>query len=375
MRIMLSSGGTGGHVYPALAVAESLRELAGDAEVHLVGTRTGLEAKLFAESALAAHYLVAKPLPARKGGRWVVAAACMAASMVQASALVRRLRPSVVIGTGGYASVPVVTAAQRRRVPTLVHEMDAHPGRANQLLAGRATRVTVGFAPALDALQRPDGFVTGNPLRGEFASPSREHGRARLGLPDDGSPVVLVMGGSRGAVALNAAAVAAARALTAAGARIVLVTGRGNLEETLALVAELPETAREGLHVLEYLEGGVADALAAADVAVTRAGAATISELAAVGLPAVLVPYPYATGQHQRLNAEEYAKCGAALALAQADAAAPGALEGLLGDLLKERHRLSRMAQAARAYARPRAAADVARLALELVDGAAPAGR
>jgi len=308
---------------------------------------------------------MARPLPARKGLKWAVNFLSLGGALVQAVFLLRGLRPDAVAGTGGYASVCVIRAAQILGVPTLVHEMDAHAGRANRITARRATRVTVGFERAAAELGRPDAVVTGNPLRPEFRNPDPARALERYGL-EQGRRTVVVLGGSRGAVALTDAAVRAAPDVASFGAQMLVVTGRGNLEQAEALAEALPAESRTHLRLVEYVSEGMADLFAAADVAVCRAGAATVHELAASGLPAILVPYPYATGDHQRSNALTLAEAGAAVVVDQAEVVAPGRLGGLLRDLVNEENRLRAMSAAARAWARPDAAAEIARLVLEL---------
>ncbi len=304
-------------------------------------------------------------MPARKGVKWLRALASIGLAMVQARALLRELRPDVVIGTGGYASVCVLKAAIRFGVPTLIHDMDAHPGRANRMLARGVTRATVGFAAAAAKLGRDDVDVPGNPLRREFFEADGSRARERLGLGPD-RPLVLVYGGSRGAVALNQAGVACAADVLEAGADLLIVTGRGNLEATESAVSQLPADARAGVRLLEYVETGMADLRAASAVAVCRSGGATVFELAATGLPGILVPYPYSMEQHQRANAQAYADAGAGVVLDQSEVERPGVLAGLLSDLLKNTDRLNRMREAAREFARPKAAEDIARIALSL---------
>ncbi len=359
-----------------LAVADSLRRLAADPEsglsepleIHLVGTRTGLETHLFAASGLPCHYLVARPLPARKGLRWLAAALRIGWALAQALLLLRRLRPRVVVGMGGYASVCVLRAAQWLGIPTHVHENDSHPGKANQVLARRAVSLSTGFAGVADRMGRPDGSATGNPLRPEFAAPDGARGRARLGLAAE-TPLVVVTGGSRGAVALNQAAVRAVERVAGAGGEMVLVTGRGNLADAARQAEALPDAVRPRLHLVEYVEEGMADLLAAADVVVSRSGAMTVYELAACGAPAFLVPYPYATQEHQRTNAEIYAASGAGVVVDQSEAVREGALAEMVGALLDDGPRRASMREAARRFARADASERVARLVLATAEG------
>lgn len=354
-------------MYPALAVGASLRASAEPPlDLHLVGTHTGLERRLFEESGLPAHYLMARPMPARKGLKWLVNAGYLSGAVVQAHGLVRRLRPHAVVGTGGYASVPVLRAASSRGVPTHIHEMDAYAGRANRMLAARASSVSVGFEPALAQLGRPDGQVTGNPLREGFGAPDPGSARERFGL-DPVRPLILVFGGSRGALAINEAMVPASEALIRDhGAQVLLITGRDHLGHCKGLATRLTSDCRRHLHLIEYVAEGMPDLMAAAQLAITRSGAATVSELAAARLPAILIPYPYAMADHQRANASVLEAAGAAAVVDQEEAVRPGFLEGLAGSLLKEKPRLQAMGEAAYRCARLDAADRIAQIVLEL---------
>lgn len=354
-------------------MADSLQRLAASSDaaalraldIQLIGTKTGLETRLFAEAGLPCHYLSARPLPARKGLRWCGALLSIARALAEAWLLLRRLRPDVVVGIGGYASVCVLRAAQSLGIPTHVHENDSHVGRSNQVLMRRATSISTGFAGVADSMGRSDAVVTGNPLRAEFASRDGARARARYGV-EPGVPLVVVTGGSRGAVALNRAAIAAVLEVVADGAEVLLVTGRGNLAECEELAGELPEAARQGLHLVEYVADGMADLLSAADVAVSRSGALTVFELAACGTPALLVPYPYATQEHQRANAEICAASGAAEVIDQQEAVAPGVLAERLRALLADPGAREAMRRGASDFARPDASERIARMVLAL---------
>lgn len=283
--------------------------------------------------------------------------------MLEARSLLTRLHPSVAVGIGGYASVCVLRVAQRMGIPTHIHENDSRPGRANLSLARCATSVSAGFAGALEAMGRPDGLATGNPVRGEFLTAEGGRARRRLGLPE-GEPLVLVTGGSRGAVALNKAALRAATAV-APLARIVLITGKGNLAECAAEAGRLAEPARSRLTLLEYVDEGMADLMAAASLVVARAGAQTVFELAAVGAASLLVPYPFATQLHQHANAEAFRAAGGARVLDQTEAVRPGVLGDAIAGLLGDPAALTAMREGARGFARADASDRIASAILE----------
>jgi len=365
---VIASGGTGGHVYPALAIADALRRRAGERELKLllVGTRAGVERHLFQEVPWPTAFISARPLPRRLSARTVASAAAIALGFLQAWRLLRRFRPSLAIGTGGYASVCTIYTASLLGIKTLIHEMDAIPGRANRFLARRATAVTVGFPSAAPALRRADARHTGNPVRSEFANPDRAAARKHFALNPD-LPTLLVFGGSQGALSINRAVLGAivplARDLRL---QVVHVTGPDKHAEIADAHRALPDDVRRRYHPLPYLRGTVHLALAAADIVLSRAGAAFLAELTAVGRPAILVPYPYSMAAHQQANAEQLARAGAALVLDDAQLR-PRKIVALLGELLADRQRLERMAQASRALGNIAAADHIAEIAWELM--------
>lgn len=299
----MAGGGTAGHVYPGLALAAVLRRRGH--EVTFVGTRTGPEARLVPAAGFELRAVRAAPLPRRLSTQSLRAPLVALGAIRQAVPLVEGA--SVLVGTGGYVSVPAALAARRRRVPVLLHEQNALPGLANRALARVAVAVALAFPEARRHLpRRVRAEVTGNPVReeivrvGEDREALAKEGRVELGL-DEGRRTVLVFGGSQGALHIDRAAVGACRLLEGkADLQVVLVTGPAHLPAMEQAVA----TTRGGLRVrmLGYLDR-MELAYACADLVVCRAGATTIAEVTACGLPALLIPYPHATGGHQEANA------------------------------------------------------------------------
>ena len=352
VRVMIAAGGTGGHVFPALAVAEALA--ARGARVDWVGTARGLEARLVPEAGLPLHTLPVRALRGRGAAAWLAAPFALARPLAAALALVRRLRPQVVLGMGGYAAGPAGLAAWLMRRPLVVHEQNAVPGLTNRLLAPLARRVLAGFPDAFPPGPRVE--VTGNPVRAAIAAlpPPEARWAAR-----SGPPRLLVLGGSQGARALN-------EALPAALARL----GPGERPEVRhqagarAVEAVRAAYAHAGVaaEVTAFVED-MAEAYGWADLVVARAGALTVAELAAAGLGALLVPYPHAVDDHQRANARWLERAGAAEVVREP--LDPERLAGRLRALLADRAGLLARAQAARRLARPDAAARVAEACLE----------
>ena len=350
LTILIAGGGTGGHLFPGLALADALA--AHGASVIFVGTAAGIEARAVPAAGYALRLLPGRQL--RGGGiaRAAAGLASAAGGTLRALALLGELRPRLVVGVGGYASVAVVIAASLRRIPTVLLEQNVVPGAANRVLARLARRICVGFAESIAFLPRARAVHTGNPVRADLIRPRPP--RARPGL--------LVFGGSAGAHRLNQAMLDALGPLgpTLAGLDLTHQTGAADLETVRAAYAARGLAAR-----VEPFIADMGAAYAAADLVVARAGAMTCAELTAVGLPAILVPYPYATDDHQRRNAEVLVRAGAAEMIL--DAALDGERLGTaLRRLLEDAGRRETMAARARALGRPDAAERVATECLRL---------
>lgn len=369
--VVVAAGGTGGHVAPALAVAEALRAARPSAIISFVGTRRGLEGEMVAAAGYPLHLVDVLPFARTLGPRRFLAPLSLARAARQAGRILRAERASVVLGMGGYASLPVVAAARLGRIPCLIHEQNAIPGLANRAAARLTRNVAVAFPEAAGHFPaHAAARAVGMPLRRAIASFDRAalcaEARAVFGLSGD-RPAVLVFGGSLGAARLNAAAAGlAARWRDRADRQLLVIAGRAHAEE---LGPRLARAAGSMSVRCEAFVDRMELAYAAADLALCRAGASTVSELAAVGLPAVLVPYPHARHAHQDANAR--ALGGGAIVVRDAEATADR-IGPLLDDLLAGPERLVEMGAAGRRAARPRAAEEMAAWLLELAE--APRG-
>ena len=341
---------------PALAIAAAIRAADPGKRIVLVGAVRGVEATLLPARDFPYHLLPAEPLYRRqwwRNARWPFLALRL---MREIGQLLDRERPALVIGTGGYASGPVVWAAARRGVPTAIQEQNAFPGLATRWLSRRARQIWLGVPEArrfLRAGRETEVIDTGNPI--VPPDPARAaQARARFGI-DRTRPVALVSGGSQGSVALNEAVAEVVRAGGFDGATLLWATGRGSYERFRELHRP------PAIHVFDFLDP-MADAYAVADVAVGRAGMMTIAELCAWGIPSILIPLPTAAADHQTGNARVMADAGAAIHLPQAELA-PGKLGSVLESLLADRTRREAMAARAKARGRPDAGARIAALA------------
>jgi UDP-N-acetylglucosamine--N-acetylmuramyl-(pentapeptide) pyrophosphoryl-undecaprenol N-acetylglucosamine transferase len=351
-RVLIAGGGTGGHLMPALAIAQTLTELAPDVEPVLVGAVRGVEARLLPTRDFRFHLLPSEPIYRRtwwKNVRWPLIAGHLLRKVGQVFA---EEQPVAVVGTGGYASAPVVWWATRGDVPTAIQEQNAYPGLATRLLSTRVRHVYLGLPEARALLRfgrRTQVFDTGNPISPPTPE-RRARALARFGLTGN-RPVVLVTGGSQGALAINRAVAGWLDAGGSADADLLWVTGRGTYEEFAA------RHRPPAVQVIDFLDP-MADGYAVADLVVSRAGMITVAELCAWGLPSVLVPLPTAAADHQTHNARVLAEAGASGLIKQTDLT-PAALGAAVGSLLGDRGRRDAMASRALARGRPHAAADI----------------
>lgn len=364
--IVIAGGGTAGHVYPGIALAEALRDLRPDAPVSFVGTARGIETVAVPAAGFRLHLVEVIPWSRTLGARRYLAPASLVRAVVQAVRILRKEDASVIVGMGGYASLPVVLAGRGRRLPVVLHEQNSIPGLANLVGARVARNIALVFEEARSAFpKRARIRVLGNPIRASIANLDRkalrEQGRAALGLDPDAATVV-IFGGSLGAAHLNEAGLGlAGRWKTGSGRQVLLITGPDKVGE---VAGRVPEDA--ALRVIGYLER-MEHAYAAADLVLSRSGATTIAELGAVGVPSILVPYPYARRGHQATNASALAKTGGAVVIADPEATSER-IATEVERLLADPPRLKDMGERAKAFGKPRAAQDLAAWVLELTE-------
>ncbi|MBN2309818.1 MAG: undecaprenyldiphospho-muramoylpentapeptide beta-N-acetylglucosaminyltransferase [Candidatus Hydrogenedentes bacterium] len=361
MRIMVAGGGTGGHTSPAVAVIEELQQRDPRLDLVWVGRKGGIEERVCRSLSLPFRPIPVEGWPRRRTPRKAWAAAKLAWSILRCRRYIRRFRPQAVFGVGGYVSLPLLWAAQRKGIPTVLHEQNRLLGMANRMLAPRATRILLSFEDTVGSFPEEAARVVGNPVRAGFRHPpAYAEARARFELRPD-VPVVLVCGGSQGARTLNAAMQDVIRALGEDEAQFIWMTGQAAAEEA----RRAAEGAAACTRVFAYIDDMVG-ACAAADLIVSRAGASSTAEIAVLGKPSVLVPFPFATDNHQEQNAQAFVDAGAARMLLDADCSGD-ALADAVRDLLGDSARLGAMGEAARSLAKPDAAEAIAEEVLSLV--------
>lgn len=379
--IFISGGGTSGHVNPALAIAEVLRRRHPELELLFTGSGAGIERELVPRAGYPFFEVPAYPFEANLAdlarASWALLrgrAACLR--------LLRARRVRCVIGTGGYVAGPLLSAAAALGIPRLIHEQNAFPGRSNKMMSRGADVVCISYKDSASYFPKAKRVVwTGNPVAAHFFAQSKEEARARLGIAPD-RLLLLATGGSMGARSINEAMIGLAARYErerGAGTRadsplLVLASGRARYEECLELSRRLGIRDPESLKIEAYLYDMVLY-MAAADVVLSRAGAIACAELAALGKAAILVPFPYAQGDHQSHNAAAFVNCGAGLCIKDEDLGADS-LDAALTQILSRREGLAAMESASLALAQPEAAEricdEVDRL---LRRSAEPAGR
>ena len=350
MKLVIAGGGTGGHLFPGVAIAEELKARDASASVTFVGTARGIEARVLPELGWPLELIEVSGLKTVGVLGAIKGLFRLPKALLQARRILKKLTPDAVIGVGGYASGPLLLMARLRGIPTAICEQNSIPGLTNKILGRVARAIFLSFDESRRFFKPKKVTLSGNPVRRELLQ--------RLLAPaprPDGEPVhVLVSGGSQGAVAVNEFASAALVAL-AKDVPLVIThqTGEKDLFATQKRYADAGVTADCKAFIKD-----MASAYHAADLVIGRAGATTVAELAIAGKPAVFIPYPFAADDHQTLNAREMATAGAALVFKQSELSAD-ILTAALRPLLTEPGKRASMASAMKAIGKPRAAADV----------------
>lgn len=351
MKILFAGGGTAGHINPALAVADYIKENHPDAEISYIGTADKLEARLVPEKGYAFYTIdvagFQRKLSLKNIERNISAAVKAVTSSAASKKLLKEIQPDIVVGTGGYVSGPVLREARKLGIKTAIHEQNAFPGVTTKMLASKADRVMLAMPEAEKYLKlRKEPVITGNPVRGELLKISRDEARAKLGL--DGRPLILSFGGSLGARHINEAVTELIKWHNGTG-RFYHIHGTGKAGyESVAQALSGIDLAPQ-IDVREYIND-MDVCMAAADLVICRAGAITLSELCCCGKPSVLIPSPYVAENHQYHNAMTLKKAGAAEVLEEKDLTGQSLID-TVSKIIDNKPLLERMGSAARKHA------------------------
>lgn len=350
MRIMITGGGTGGHVFPAVAVIEELGRRDPNLVLQWIGKNGGVEERVCARRAIPFRPITVLGWPRRMGVRRIWALIALVRGFIQAYFYLLKFKPDAVFSVGGYVSLPLAYVAERMGIKVFLHEQNRRLGMANRLLAPRAERILLSFSDTVGDYPREKALYVGNPVRSSFFNaPSRLDAKKSLGL-DEEIPVVLVVGGSQGARRINEAVADIIHRFGPEELQILWVTGTHDV----TWVRQRAEKAPVRVEIFSFMEN-IADAMVAADIIVARSGASFTAELAAIGRPAILIPYPHAAEGHQEENALAFVERNAAVLLADAECTGDR-LFSILQELLASPEKRESMGKAAASLAKPGAA-------------------
>lgn len=353
-RVILAGGGTGGHLFPGLAVIDELRRRRPSLEVLFVGTERGIEARLLPKMGERLELLEVSPLKGQSPMNLMKSLFRMPKALGAAKKILKEFKPDLVIGVGGYASGPMLLAASRAKIPTSILEQNAHVGLTNRLLAKRVGRAYLSFEETAPLFREESVRVVGNPVRKEIVSAARLARVDPLGS-EARADTLFILGGSQGARALNEflPSVLAEIDLGALGVSVLHQTGESMREAVEARYRELGVPAR-----VESFISDMASAYASSKLVIARAGASTVAELAALGRPAIFIPFPFAADDHQTRNAESLESAGAAICVQERDLS-PDKMVALIRELLGDEAKRRAMGEAARRIGKPEAAAEI----------------
>ncbi len=372
MRIIVSGGGTGGHIYPAITIIKAIKNMVDSCEVLYVGTQYGLEADIIPKEGLVFATIEVHGFERRLSWGNVANVFKAMNSVWHSKKIIKNFKPDIVIGTGGYVCGPILLAASLTGIPTLVQEQNVIPGVTNKILARFVKKIAVGYEEAAKYFYDPAKIVfTGNPIREDVISATREAGIAELGL-DPKKRTVLISGGSRGARSINQAMLKVHQHFSGRkDIQLLHVTGQSEYNGIVRSVGNFKQCGIDdacgGNIIIKPYLYNMPQALAAADLAIFRAGAIGLAELTARGIPAILVPYPYAAENHQEFNASVMARQGAAVVISDAQLDGYKLVE-TIEELVGNPDKLNNMASASKGLGRPTAANDIARIALSLIN-------
>lgn len=354
LRLLVAGGGTGGHLYPAFAIVEEVAARSGLADILFVGTRKGIEARKVPQRNSPIRFIWISGLHRSVKPENLIFPIKVIWSLWQAYRIIRQFKPTVVLGTGGYVSGPVLYMASRLGIPTLIQEQNSFPGIATRLLASRVNRVHLSFDSSRKYFKRQDNLVlTGNPVQRSFRVPEEKNASARFGLTV-GKPTIIITGGSQGAHAINQAMLEILpRMMSMPEIQLIWSTGNADFEA----IKKACSPFENRIFVQPFIDD-MAAAYAISDLTICRAGAITLTELAIAGIPAILIPYPFAAGQHQLHNALDVERVGGAVVIEEAQLT-PEKLYATVFNLVNNLRHLKLMKERIAATANPGATKEI----------------
>lgn len=331
MKVIMTGGGTGGHIYPAIAIADKIKRKHPDAEILFVGTNRGMERELVPKNGYEIRFITVSGFHRKQLWKNLKTAADLVKGNLQAGRIVKEFRPDLVIGTGGYVCGPVVRAAHKKGIRTYIHEQNAYPGVTNKLLEKFVDKVFISFPESKSYFKDQSKLVvTGNPIRKSFLLCGMNDSREKMSVKPN-EFVILCFGGSLGAGRINSTMIHVIEAVSGMeDTRLYFITGKNHYDKVMDTLKEKDIKLNGNINIMEYADN-MHEYLSAADLVISRAGALTISEITACGKAAILIPSPNVTGNHQYFNAKVVADKGGAIIMEEKDLTD----EKLLGTILR----------------------------------------
>ncbi len=367
MKYLITGGGTGGHIYPALAIAKEIKHKDKNAEILYVGTEKGLEAELVPKEGFKFRTIRVKGMPRRLNKESFIALKELLHGIGDAKKIIQDFKPDVVIGTGGYVCGPVVYMAKRKKIPALIHEQNAFPGITNKILSRYVDKVAVTFDEAKKYFKYPDRVVnTGNPIRKEIVEINKEEAYNSLNINKD-IPFILSFGGSGGQKTLNNAMYYFIKeAIDKKDVQIIHVTGKRFYDEFMDRLKEDNIKLNNNIRIFPYFYQ-IPEAINIASLVITSSGAITLAEISAVGVPSILIPKAYTAENHQEFNARAFENKGASILVLEKDIKQDG-LNDIIYSVIKDKERLRQMANSSKKLGKIDAAERIVELINNIID-------
>lgn len=342
MRYLIAGGGTGGHIYPALAIVNAIKDKYSDAEILYVGTKTGLEAEIVPRAGYEFRTIRVKGMPRKLNKESLIALRELLYGIKDSKKILKDFKPDIVIGTGGYVCGPVVYMASRLKIPTLIHEQNAFPGITNKILSRYVNKVAITFDEAKKYFKYPERVInTGNPIRTEILNIDKHTAYKELNL-DSNKPLILSFGGSGGQKKLNDSILSFIESnLETQSFQLIHVTGNRLYDDFISEIKDKNIELPGNVEILPYLYK-ILEALNVAKLVITSAGAITLAEISAIGVPSVLIPKSYTAENHQEYNANAFGASGASIVILEKDLN-PEIFNNTIMELLNDEEKLSDM--------------------------------
>ncbi|HBG48978.1 MAG TPA: undecaprenyldiphospho-muramoylpentapeptide beta-N-acetylglucosaminyltransferase [Cyanobacteria bacterium UBA9971] len=365
IKVLITGGGTGGHIFPAIAVAQKLKQDSDIEKIFYIGCKKNMEKNIVLEEKLDFYSINVSGMPRQKSLKLIKWFIELGFATIKSIYYISKLKPDVVFGTGGYVSGPVLLAAKILNIPFVIHDPDAHPGIVNKFMSKWASAVSISFEQAKSHLKSKNIILNGNPIRANFLHVNKENALKELNLSPN-KKTILVIGGSQGAQAINNALLETVPDLINMEFQIIHQTGNKNYDKYIEeLTKKHPELINNPYYIVKPFFNNIEIPLNAADLAVSRAGSLSISELNLCGLPSILVPYPYAAANHQKFNAKAMEEAGASIYLEDSQCNSSMLLELIL-NIFNNPEKIEQMQLANKLLAKPQATEDIIRILKEV---------